>query len=263
MYQQLKFDKIAKTFYDGLDNGVFKGLRCPKCGKIEFPPYPACNSCGNVGNEWVELAGDVVINEVYSISPMMTIPEFMPFAPLFSAEVTFDNGPDLSCLIFGVTKQNYAEIRDSVPLKGKMVVMPMEGYNTFAVAINGATPIRKESSAGVMNQEKLISVLAQKKESNKGPPAVDGVYNFVAKAMGRTNNGKLTIIADGENLTGLIDIMDETAALKNGKLIDGNFEFTFEARGADMKFSGTLGGGKISGSGKFGAIKLKLEGERE
>ena len=262
MYQQLKFDKFAKTFYDGLDNGLFKGLKCTECGNIEFPPYPACNSCGHIGNEWVDLDGDVTINEVYSISPMMTIPEFMPYAPLFSAEVTFENGPDLSCLIFGVTKQNYSDVRDSVPLKGKLVVMPMDGYNTFAVAINGATPVRKEASGG-MNQEQLMSIMAQKATASKGNPAVDGVYNFVAKAMGRTNKGKLTIMVDGEKLTGVIDIMDEVAELKNGKLTGENFEFTFEARGTDMKFSGTLGGGKISGSGKFGAIKLKLDGVRE
>ena len=262
MYKQLKYEKVSKIFYDGLDNGVFRGLKCTECGTIEFPPYPACNSCGHIGNEWVELDADVTISEVYSISPMMTIPEFMPFAPLFSGEVNIPNGSDISCLIFGVTRQNYEEVRDSVPLKGKLVVMPMDGYNSFAVAINGATPVRKEAAGSGMNQEELIKIMAQKQKSSGGHP-VDGAYNFTAKAMGRTNKGKLTIMVEDDKLSGVIDIMDATSELKNGKLSGDDFEFTIEARGTELTFSGTIGNGKISGTAKFGAIKMKLEGARE
>jgi len=262
MYNRIKYEKVTKLFYDGLDNSMFKGLKCTECGNIEFPPYPACNKCGHTGNEWVELGGDVTVNEVYTISPMMTIPEFMPFAPLFSGEVSIPNGADISCLIFGVTRQNYKEVRDSVPLKGKLVVMPMDGYNSFAVAINGATPIRKEVANAGMNQEELIRVMSQKQKDSGGHPA-DGTYNFVAKAMGRTNKGKLTIMVEGEKLSGIIDIMDEAAEIKNGKLSGENFEFTIEARGTELTFSGTVGGGKISGMAKMGPIKMKLEGERE
>ena len=262
MYKQIAFEKISKTYYDGVDNGVCKGLKCTECGYVEFPPYPACNVCGHIGNEWVELS-EVTVNEIYSISPMMTIPEFMPYAPLFSAAVKIPGGADISCLIFGVNRDNYIEMRERVPHKGKLVVMPMEGYNSFAVAINGATPVRKESTGPVMNQEEMIKKMAQKVESKGGNPEVDGVYNFVAKAMGRSNKGKLTIMADGDKLSGIMDIMDEAAEIKTGKLSGQNFEFTIEARGTEITFTGTIGGGKLSGAGKMGVIKMKLEGERE
>jgi len=262
MYNQVKYERVSKTFYDGLDNGLFKGLKCPECGNIEFPPYPVCNKCGHIGNEWVELDGDVTINEVYSISPMMTIPEFMPYAPLFSGEVSIPGGSDISTLIFGITRQNYTEMSENVPLEGKLVVMPMDGYSSFAVAVNGASPVRKEVAGIGMNQEELIKTMAQRQEKSEGHPA-DGTYNFTAKAMGRTQNGKMTIMVEGGKLSGVIDIMDTVAELKDGKLTGENFEFSIEARGAELTFSGLIADGKISGTAKFGVIKLKLEGVRE
>lgn len=148
----MKYQPIAKHYYDGLDEGKFLGLRCTECGHTEFPPYPACNKCGHVGNEWVDLTeADVIIHEIYSISPMMTIGDFMPYAPLFSCEASIGEGDiEFTCLIFGVTKKNYKELREQVPLHGKLVVMPMDGYNSFAVSINGAVPEKKRQK-GSMN----------------------------------------------------------------------------------------------------------------
>ena len=130
-------------FYEGLDQGKFLGMKCPKCGYIEFPPYPICNRCGNVGNEWLELSGEVTINEVYKTNPAFITPEFAMYAPVFGAEVSLEEGSEHVSLMFGVTPETYEKVRDSVPLKGKLVVLPMEGYNTYAVSINSAVPKRK------------------------------------------------------------------------------------------------------------------------
>lgn len=258
-----KFEPVAKKFYDGLDDGKFFGLKCKDCGKIEFPPYPACNSCGHIGNEWVELSGtEVIINEIYFVSPMMTLTEYMPYAPIFCAECKIDNGPDISCLVFGVTRQNYEEMRDSVPHMGKLVVLPLDGFNIFAVGINGALPIRREVKGSGMNQEELINIMAQKKKQGGGSDK-DGVYKFTAKAMGRTQKGKITIVTDGDCFTGILDMMDMTLDIKDGKLSGDDFEFTVEARGTELKLIGTIGNGKISGTAKMGVMKMKLEGERE
>ena len=143
--EMYKYEPLVKKFYDGLDAGVFYGRKCLECGTIEFPPYPACNNCGNIGSEWVELTGeDVTVEEVYQVRPMYTVQEYMPYAPIFSAECKMDHGVEFVCLIFGITLKTYDQVRDSVPLKAKLVVMPMEGYNTFAVGINGAIPVRGE-----------------------------------------------------------------------------------------------------------------------
>lgn len=256
-----KHEPIAKKFYDGLDHGKFLGLKCTECGNIEFPPYPACNKCGHVGNIWEELPGDVIVEEIYAVSPMMTIDDFMTFAPIYSAECHMENGIEFVSLIFGVSRKNYEEIRESVPLHAKLVVMPMTGYNTFAVAINGAVPVRKEVSGG-MDQAAILKTLSLKKEQ-KADNGIDGTYKLTVKAMGRTQNAKVSIVVEGESFTGVVDVMDTTVPINDGILKGENFEFTVEAKGAELKFSGKVGDGKMSGTAKFGLIKMTFEGVRQ
>jgi acetyl-CoA C-acetyltransferase len=138
-------EPITRKFYEGLDEGKFLGMKCPECGRIEFPAYPVCNECGHIGNEWVELSGNATILEVYEIYPTFTTPAFAMFAPLYSAEVLPEGcrTPFLS-LLFGLTKESYPDVRDNIipkgPMQGKLVVLPRDGFNTFAVGVNGAVP---------------------------------------------------------------------------------------------------------------------------
>ena len=51
----IKTERIVKTYYDALEEGKVLGRKCTSCGHIEFPPYLACNECGNLDTEWVDL----------------------------------------------------------------------------------------------------------------------------------------------------------------------------------------------------------------
>lgn len=266
----MKYEPIAKHYYDGLDEGKFLGLKCPECGHIEFPPYPACNNCGHIGNEWVNLAdADVVIHEIYSISPMMTIGDFMPYAPLFSCEASIEEGGiEFTSLIFGVTKKTYRDIREQVPLHGKLVVMPMDGYNSFAVSINGAVP-EKKGQKGVMDQAKLLEQLGRDKkdaimEAKQPKPdnGIDGSYKCVLKVMGQKRDCKITVEVNGETAVGRLEAMDQELSFDNGTFKEGVLTFSIEARGSAFDFNGTVGEGKIEGIMKFGAFKMKVSGER-
>ncbi len=53
----IKLEKVAQKFYDGLEEGKFLGRKCPQCGAVEFPPVYACNTCGSLETEWVEVSG--------------------------------------------------------------------------------------------------------------------------------------------------------------------------------------------------------------
>lgn len=263
----MKYEPVAKHYYDGLDEGKFLGLKCPECGHIEFPPYPACNSCGHIGNEWIDLAdADVEIQEIYSISPMMTIGDFMPYAPLFACEASIrEGGIEFTCLIFGVTKKTYKELREQLPLHGKLVVMPMDGYNSFAVSINGAVP-EKKGKKGVMDVGKAIEMFGKDKKAaltaDKPDNGIDGTYKCTAKVMGQKRACNITIRVDGESSTGVLEVMDEAMPYENGTYRDGALEFSIEARGSEFVFKGTVGGGKLSGTVKFGVIKMQVEGEK-
>jgi len=138
----------VKMFYDALAEGKFLGMKCPVCGHVEFPLYPICNECGNIGNEIIEVSRDVTVNEIYKILPAFLQPEIAPYAPVFLAEITHDQGSELQCMIFGITPETYSEYKEKVPFKAQLVPMPDAlGYdfNTFAVAINGVLPVPKMS----------------------------------------------------------------------------------------------------------------------
>lgn len=264
----MKYIPIAKHYYDGLDEGKFLGLKCPKCSHIEFPPYPACNSCGHIGGEWVDLVGaDVVVNEIYSISPMMTIGDFMPYAPLFSCEAYIEEGDiEFTSLIFGVKKKTYKELREQVPLHGKLVVMPMDGYNSFAVSINGAVP-KKKGKKGSMDQAKVLAMLGKDKKDAveadaKPADPNDGKYKCVLAVMGQKRDCTITLKIDGGSAGGVLEAMDEQMPFEGGTFSDGKLDFSVEAKGSEFVFDGTVKEGEIAGSLTFGAMKMEVTGSR-
>ena len=53
----IKLEKVVQKFYDSLEEGKILGRKCPACGAVEFPPVYACNTCGNLETEWVEISG--------------------------------------------------------------------------------------------------------------------------------------------------------------------------------------------------------------
>ena len=268
----MKYKPIAKYYYDGLDQGKFMGLRCPECGHIEFPPYPACNCCGHIGGDWVDLVdADVVVTEIYSISPMMTIGDFMPYAPLFSCEAYIEEGGiEFTGLIFGVKKKTYKTLREQVPLHGKLVVMPMDGYNSFAVSLNGAVP-KKKGQKGTMDQAKVLAMLGKDKkdavEADAAPSASNhpdnGKYKCVLEVMGQKRDCSITLNIGADSVSGVLEAMDETMPFEGGTFAEGKLDFSVEARGSEFVFQGTVAEGSIQGDMTFGAMNMKVSGSRE
>ena len=147
---------LVKMFYDGLDEGRFLGMRCPKCGAVEFPLYPACNSCGNIDNEIVELSGDVMVETLYQLPAIYTTGEWAMYAPLYGGEIALAEGPKTNAFVFGITPENYEELRDSVPFAGKLCVLPKDGYNVYGVSYNGVLPKTTEDEADTSLFESLL-----------------------------------------------------------------------------------------------------------
>ena len=70
----VKTERIVKTYYDALEEGKVLGRKCTACGHIEFPPYLACNECGNLDTEWVDLTNTrATIQQV--LPPLNVFPE--------------------------------------------------------------------------------------------------------------------------------------------------------------------------------------------
>ena len=69
-----KLERIVKTYYDALEEGRVLGRKCTACGHIEFPPYLACNECGNLDTEWVDLT-NTRAKIVQVLPPLNVFPE--------------------------------------------------------------------------------------------------------------------------------------------------------------------------------------------
>lgn len=139
-----EMENIVKGFYDGLEQGKFLARRCKKCGAIQFPAFPVCSSCGSYETEWCELSGDVTVEEIYEVGAAFTMPDMQPYAPVYGCEATLAEGPHIQCYVFGVTPENFGELRDKVPIKARLCTLPKRGYSVYAVGINGAVPVAHE-----------------------------------------------------------------------------------------------------------------------
>jgi len=54
---------ISKTlkFWEGLKEGKIYATKCPKCGKLHFPPVADCSNCLSSEMEWVELSDEAEV----------------------------------------------------------------------------------------------------------------------------------------------------------------------------------------------------------
>lgn len=258
-----EYKPIMKPFYDGLEEGKFLGRKCKECGHVEFPPYAACNECGNYeGNEWIDLADeDVTVDEIYKISPMMTTQAFMPYAPVFACEAHMNYGIEFTCMVFGVTKKTYKTIREQVPLTGKLVTLPMDGFLTFGVSINGVMPKRKEDAGERIAMADVLSSISKHTTDENSP--LTGKYSFKLEMLGREREGTMALIEEQGKLRGVINAMDQEAPL-SGELKENNhLSYKMSLSGVELEFEADMNeDGTFTGYAMFGDMRMELSGER-
>ena len=112
----LKLERIVKTYYDALEEGKVLGRKCPACGHVEFPPYLACNECGNLDTEWVDLTNTRAhIKQI--LHPLNVFPErefktkhggYIPIA------VQIDNADSYNTSLIHVDSDRYQELHDDL-----------------------------------------------------------------------------------------------------------------------------------------------------
>ena len=112
----LKLERIVKTYYDALEEGKVLGRRCPACGHIEFPPYLACNECGNLDTEWVDLTNTRAhIKQI--LHPLNVFPErefkekhggYIPIS------VQIDHADPCNTSLIHIDDEKYDEIHDNL-----------------------------------------------------------------------------------------------------------------------------------------------------
>ena len=112
----LKLERIVKTYYDALEEGKVLGRKCPACGHVEFPPYLACNECGNLDTEWVDLTNTRAhIKQI--LPPLNIFPErefkakhggYIPIS------VQIDNADPCNTSLIHIDGDRYQELHDNL-----------------------------------------------------------------------------------------------------------------------------------------------------
>jgi uncharacterized OB-fold protein len=139
----MEIEKIAKRFYDELENGKFYGRKCTKCGAVEFPPVIACNTCGCPTTEWHEISGKGKMYNFDLPTDGLGVSDY--FAdygePYVCAWVEIDEGVKRCVNVIGVTKDNAEELLDKLRAKESIPVRIRamkrdEGYTSFAFELD-------------------------------------------------------------------------------------------------------------------------------
>jgi len=134
----IKLEKVVETFYENLEQGKILGRKCPKCGAVEFPPVYACNSCGSLETEWVEISGKAKLHSIVLPAALSSKPEYKALGKYCYGEVELEEGSRLNAVVRGVSKKNRAELQEKLPLPCHAVIYQRDGYKTVIFDLDEA-----------------------------------------------------------------------------------------------------------------------------
>lgn len=126
----IKLEKVVETFYQGLEEGRILGRKCPKCGAVEFPPVYACNSCGSLETEWVEISGKAKLHSMVLPAALSSKPEYKALGKYCYGEVELEEGSRLNAVVRGINKKKRMELLDKLPVPCHAVIYQRDGYKT-------------------------------------------------------------------------------------------------------------------------------------
>ena len=135
----MKFEPSVKMFYDGLAEGKILAKRCKECGHIEFPPKPACNTCGYHETEWCEISGKAMLRTIILPSMMSARPFLDEYGKDHGGycfgDIEIVEGDHINGVCFGGNRKNRNKIQEIIDAEGGVPCTAFifdrpEGYKT-------------------------------------------------------------------------------------------------------------------------------------
>ncbi len=136
-------ERIVSKYYAVLEEGKVLGRKCPKCGNVEWPPVYACNACGHLETEWVEMSQKGEIKVLLVPTVMSSKPAYSDLEPYCYGIVETAEGPARNVMILNASKENAAYINAHLPYPVHMQIVQRDGYKTAVFAID---PIKADGS---------------------------------------------------------------------------------------------------------------------
>jgi uncharacterized OB-fold protein len=126
----IKCEKIVKKFFDALDEGKILGRKCTKCGHVEFPPYLACNTCGNLDTEWHEMSGKAVVTMMLPGNSAFADPVFtQKVGPHCAIVVKPEESDEVDSLLIGISPERVDELTRKIPFSVRPKIIQEDGWN--------------------------------------------------------------------------------------------------------------------------------------
>lgn len=134
----IKLEKVVQKFYDGLEEGKLLGRKCPKCGAVEFPPVYACNTCGSLETEWVEVSGKGVMKSIVLPAALSSKPEYKQMGKFAYGEIELEEGACFNGVVKGINKKKRKEIMEAgkLPVPVHAEIFQRDGYKTVIFALD-------------------------------------------------------------------------------------------------------------------------------
>ena len=132
----VKLEKVVEKFYEGLEDGKFLGRKCKECGAVEFPPVYACNTCGCMDMEWVEISGKAVMKSIVMPAALSSKPEYSQMGPIAYGEVEIEEGASFNAVVKGINKKNRKELLEKLPVPVHAEIFQRDGYKTVVFALD-------------------------------------------------------------------------------------------------------------------------------
>ena len=132
----VKLEKVVEKFYEGLEEGKFLGRKCTECGAVEFPPVYACNTCGGMDMEWVEISGKAVMKSIVMPAALSSKPEYSQMGPIAYGEVQIEEGASFNAVVKGINKKKRKELLDKLPVPVHAEIFQRDGYKTVVFALD-------------------------------------------------------------------------------------------------------------------------------
>ena len=125
-----KYEKIVKTFYDALEEGKVLGRKCTACGHIEFPPYLACNTCGNLDTEWIDITDrNAMLTYILPPAKAFSDAEFgRQVGPYCLAAVQPEDADEVNTCLIGCDPARADELASKLPLPVVPIILQQDGY---------------------------------------------------------------------------------------------------------------------------------------
>lgn len=123
----IKLEKVVQTYYEALEEGKILARKCPKCNSVEFPPVYACNACGSLETEWIEISGNAKMHSIVLPAALSSKPEYKNLGKYAYGEIELEEGARFNGVVRGISKKNRPELQEKLPINVKAAIFQREG----------------------------------------------------------------------------------------------------------------------------------------